>query len=64
MFVVHEGKKKTVASKKSMTVDALLKKMSINPELVLVKRKDEILLEDDEVSSKDTVEILRVVSGG
>ena len=42
----------------------LLKKIDINPETVLVVRKDELLTEDRKLRNEDEVRILSVVSGG
>ncbi|MFA6889182.1 MAG: MoaD/ThiS family protein [Candidatus Woesearchaeota archaeon] len=46
------------------TVKELLKKMDINPVVVLVVRNNELLAEDDILKTKDNIRILSVVSGG
>ncbi|HLD72491.1 MAG TPA: MoaD/ThiS family protein [Candidatus Nanoarchaeia archaeon] len=46
------------------TVKELLLKLKLNPETVLVVRKEEVLTEDELVKNKDEIEILSVVSGG
>ncbi len=46
------------------TVKELLLKLKLNPETVLVVRKEEVLTEDELLKNKDEIEILSVVSGG
>jgi sulfur carrier protein len=46
------------------TVKALLKKLKINIEEVIVARNGELISEDDVLNNKDSVKILSVVSGG
>ena len=55
---------KTTKMKYTGSVDALLKKLGINKETVIVVRGDELLTEHDEISDKDKVRIISVVSGG
>ncbi len=45
-------------------VDALLVKLGINQEAVLVVRGKELLVSSDKVSDSDRIRILSVVSGG
>ena len=47
-----------------LTVGLILKKMKINPEMVLISKNGELVLEDEVVTEKDSVEVLKVVSGG
>jgi sulfur carrier protein ThiS len=44
------------------SVADLLKQLKINPETVLVVRKEEVII--GELNNEDTVQILSVVSGG
>ncbi len=46
------------------TVKELLAKLRINPETVLVAKREEILTEDEELKDKDEITLLSVVSGG
>jgi len=46
------------------TVKDLLKKLNINPEVVLVARNNELVTESDTLSKTDSVKILSVISGG
>jgi len=47
-----------------MRVRALLEKLGILPETVVVVRNDEIVTEDEWLEVEDDVELIRVVSGG
>lgn len=46
------------------TVVQLLAKLKLNSEIVVVKINDGIATEKDDVKNSDSVEILKVVSGG
>lgn len=46
------------------TVKELLAKLRINPETVLVAKREEILTEEEELEDKDEITLLSVVSGG
>lgn len=60
---LHEGSKKLDLGKKASVRDAL-GELRINPETVLVKRKDEIMLGSEKLKENDEIEIIRIVSGG
>ncbi len=45
-------------------VKELLQQLNINPETVLVIRKDEVLTEDEILNEDEQIEILSVISGG
>jgi thiamine biosynthesis protein ThiS len=47
-----------------MRVRALLEKLGILPETVVVVRNEEIVTEDEWLDVEDDVEVIRVVSGG
>lgn len=49
---------------KEKSVKQLLLQLRINPEAVIVTRKDEILTEEEVLKNKDHLTILSVVSGG
>lgn len=63
MKVYIEKTGKTVSAK-APSVNALLKKLNINPVTVLVVKNGALVTEDSKLSEKDTVKILAVVSGG
>lgn len=48
----------------SGSVLALLAKLKLNPEAVLVARKGMILTAEDKVSTGDDITVLSVISGG
>ena len=46
------------------TVAEALKKLRINPTTVIVTKNDELVTEEEKISSKDEIKILSVISGG
>jgi len=62
VFIERVNKTKTVQFKGK--VKDLLKRLNINPVVVLVVRNSELLTEDDVLSNKDEIKIMSVVSGG
>ncbi len=62
--VEFTGKKKGVEVPGGSKVIDVIRKVKINPETVIVRRGDEILLEEDRVRENDRLEFIRVVSGG
>ncbi len=63
-IVLKQCGEQEIVEKFNGTVEALLNKLEINPEAVLVVRNGELLAPDEQVSNDDHVEILSVVSGG
>jgi len=55
---------KEILLKEGSTVLDALKSINANPESVIVKRKDEILLEGDVLNDGDELELIKVISGG
>ena len=47
-----------------INVETLLKDLDFNPEHVLVIRENELLTRDIVIDDRDTIEILRAISGG
>lgn len=64
VFIQREHTKKTVTVDQGATVQTLLHKLKINPEVVLVARKKAIILADTPLNDKDSLELLSVISGG
>lgn len=58
----ENSRKKVKFSGKS--VKELLHQLKINPEVVIVARKGEVLTEEEQLKPKDEIEILSAVSGG
>ena len=46
------------------TVAKLLEVLKINPETVLVTKKEEVITEDEIVSNNDEIKLLSIISGG
>ena len=64
MKVFIERKNKQIEVKFSGKVSDLLEKIEINPETVLVVRKNEMLTPDRNVKDEDEIKLLSVISGG
>jgi len=62
LYIQKTGKSSEI--KYSGSVDALLKKLKVNPETVIVTKNGKLVAEDETVSDSDDIEILQVVSGG
>ena len=64
VFVHFQGKKREVEIPEKSRVIDVIRKVKINPETVIVRREDEILLEEDIVNGNDNLEFIRIISGG
>lgn len=62
IFVERTGKQHVLEF--AGTVSELLEQLQVNPETVLVSRDGQLLVVSDEVSPRDTIQILSVISGG
>ena len=62
IYIERADKTRTVRFKGS--VKDLLRKLNINPVVVLVVRNSELLAEDDALCNTDEIKIMSVVSGG
>jgi thiamine biosynthesis protein ThiS len=62
MDIVLDGRK--LELKKVSTIAGALKQAGINPETVLVKRDGELVPQDALVKDGDSMETIKVVSGG
>ena len=49
---------------KAKTVNELLKKLNINPMVVLVIKNNTLVHEEEKLNDKDEIKIISVVSGG
>lgn len=63
IFIEREQCHKTIEFT-SKTVKDLLQQVGINPEIILVVRRGEVLTEDDVLSDQDRIKLLSVISGG
>ena len=48
----------------NISVKHLLEKLNVNPVEVVIKKNDEIVFEDEIITSKDNIKIINVVFGG
>ena len=64
MKIFIEREKKIRETSFNGKVKALLKKLVLNPEIVLVTRQGKLLTEEDTVKDTDEIKILSVISGG
>ena len=64
MKVVLRNPRREVEIRGPLTVDALLQRLDLNPESVLVIDGDELVTRDARLDDATTVEIRPVISGG
>lgn len=64
VFYDKDNKKSNVKLKDNSKVEDLLRKLNINPEIVIVSRKDIIILNDEKLKDNDTIKLFSVISGG
>jgi sulfur carrier protein len=62
--VVLRNPRREVEIQGPLTVDALLRRLEVNPESVLVIDGDELVTRDARLDDATTVEIRPVISGG
>lgn len=62
--VVFEGKAKKVSFTGKRSVMDVLRLAGLNPDVVLVRRKGEIVPDDTAVRDRDRLEAMKIVSGG
>lgn len=64
MKIYIEKTNKQLSFKFSGKVKSLLKKLDLNPEVVLVIKNNVLVTEEDLLKNADEVKILSVISGG
>lgn len=64
MDIIISNKKKKINLKKPLKIIQILKKLNINPEEYIVKKNNELCLEEEIIENKDKIELISVVSGG
>ena len=64
MKVVLRNPRREVEVPGPLRVSALLNRLDVNPESVLVIRGDTLVTREDQLADDDTVEIRPVISGG
>lgn len=58
-----EKKKNVEVPEKSKVID-VIRETEVNPETVIVRRGEDVLLETDTVRKSDVLEFIRIISGG
>ena len=64
MKVFIEKENKQLVLGKSCTGAELLRELHINPSTVILIKNNEVVLPEEELSDKDDIKILSVISGG
>jgi sulfur carrier protein len=64
VFVRLMDRKKRVEVPERSKVRDVIKRAKVNPETVIVRRGEDILLETDSVRKNDEIELIRIISGG
>jgi len=64
MRVLMQHPKRETEIKGPLTVQQLLKKLDLLPEIVLVIRGNDLITEDELLKDEDRIEIRPVISGG
>lgn len=63
--VVQLGKKRrSIEVPEKSKVGDVIKDVKVNPETVIVRRGKDILLEEDVVKRNESLEFIRIISGG
>lgn len=62
VFIESDNKKKRI--KFNGTVSELLTKLEVNPETIIVSKNNELVTEGEQLTDKDDVKLLSVISGG
>lgn len=62
--IVHQGKEQRIEVAGGTSVAALLERVGINAETVIVRKNSEIVPDTEAVEDGDLVEALRIISGG
>ena len=60
-FIERKNEHKTV---KAQTIPEIMKKLSINPQTVIIVKNDQLVTEDELLQNKDKIKFLSVISGG
>ena len=64
VFIDRQNLNRTMEIESNSSVSDLLAELKINPVNVIVSRKNELILEDEELNDNDEIRILSVISGG
>lgn len=64
VYIERENETKKISLEQPITMKALVKQLGISLDSIILIKNSEICLEDEEVTDKDSVKLLSVVSGG
>lgn len=64
VFYDREKKEREIELSANSSVEALLEKMKINPEIVIVSRNKDIILKEEKLRDNDSIRLTSVISGG
>ena len=64
MIIFDEREQTTTNLEFAGTLKQLLIKLNHNPETVIITKNNEVIMEDEILTNKDSIEILSVISGG
>ena len=62
--VRFEGREREMEVREGTTVEELLERLGYDRESVLVRKGKKLIVEEEELSEGDELEIIRVVTGG
>jgi sulfur carrier protein len=62
--VIHNKTKHKKEIQENTSVKELLDSMDISSETVVVKRNNEIIMDEENLQNEDIIEIIRVIYGG
>ena len=62
--VINGKEELTVEIKDKMTIKEILEAIKISSETVVVKRNNEVVIEEEIIEDGDIIEIIRVIYGG
>ena len=62
--MVYLNKENVIKARETASVEQVLRKAGINPQMVLVRKGGEIIPDTETLRDKDRIEVIRVVSGG
>ena len=62
--VIYERTKHKKEISESITIKEVLESMDISSETVVVKKNNEIVMDEENINDKDVIEVIRVIFGG
>ncbi|MDI6703022.1 MoaD/ThiS family protein [Methanothermobacter wolfeii] len=62
--VIIDDEKRIMESEENKTVKDVLDELEIPIETVVIRKNGELIIEEDEISDGDIIEVIRVIYGG